>query len=46
MNNPDYIFEGIETIFWVEKILQFFDGDPSGFRVGKNSDPGWKNSDP
>jgi hypothetical protein len=24
MNNPDNIFEGLETIFWV-KILKFFD---------------------
>jgi hypothetical protein len=40
MNNPDHISEGFETIFWV-KILKFFDTDVgSGFREGKNSDPG------
>jgi hypothetical protein len=33
MNNPDHIFERLETIFWV-KILQFFDADP-GFRMEK-----------
>jgi hypothetical protein len=27
MNNPDHIFESLETIFWV-KILKFFDADP------------------
>ena len=32
MNNPDHIFESVETIFWV-KILRFF------FRI---RDPGWK----
>jgi hypothetical protein len=32
-NNPDHIFESLETIFWV-KIL--------GNRDGKNSDPGRK----
>jgi hypothetical protein len=26
MNNPDHIFESLETIFWV-KILKFFDAD-------------------
>jgi hypothetical protein len=26
INNPDHIFESLETIFWV-KILEFFDGD-------------------
>ncbi len=40
MNNPDHIAESLETIFWL-KILKFFDADPgSGFRDGKNSDPG------
>jgi hypothetical protein len=50
MNNPDHIFESLDTIFWV-KILKFFDADPgwkkfgSGMekirtRNGKNSDPG------
>jgi hypothetical protein len=27
MNNPDHIFESLETIFWV-KILKFFVADP------------------
>jgi hypothetical protein len=27
MNNPDHIFESLETVFWV-KILKFFDADP------------------
>jgi hypothetical protein len=27
MNNPDHIFECLDTIFWV-KILEFFDADP------------------
>jgi hypothetical protein len=46
MNNTDHISEGLETIFWV-KILKFFDADPgSVIRDGKNTDPGWKNSDP
>ncbi len=27
MNNPNHIYESIETIFWV-KILKFFDADP------------------
>jgi hypothetical protein len=46
MNNPDHISNSLEIVFWV-KILKFFDGDPgSGIRDGKNSDPGWKNSDP
>jgi hypothetical protein len=40
MNNPDYIFESLKTIFWV-KILKFFDADlASGIRDRKNSDPG------
>jgi hypothetical protein len=34
MNNPDHIFESLETIFWV-KIIKFFNA-----RDGKNSDPG------
>jgi hypothetical protein len=40
MNNPDHIFQSLETIFWV-KILEFFDADPgwrqfgSGIRDGK-----------
>jgi hypothetical protein len=28
MNNPDYISKSLETIFWVIKILKFFDADP------------------
>jgi hypothetical protein len=35
MNNPDYISESLETIFW-DKILKFFDADTGC----KNSDPG------
>jgi hypothetical protein len=41
----------VKQIFWV-KILKFFYADTGseiekiGFRDGKNSDPGWKNSDP
>jgi hypothetical protein len=27
MNNPDHIFESLETIFWA-KILEFFDAVP------------------
>jgi hypothetical protein len=46
MNNPDHIFQGIEIIFWVKKILQFFYGDPSGFRVGKTRIRDGKNLDP
>jgi hypothetical protein len=44
MNNPDHISEilEIETIIGI-KILKLFDG--SGIRDGKNSDPGWNNSD-
>ena len=33
MNNPDDIFESLETIFWV-KILKFFDADPGWKKVG------------
>ncbi len=48
MNNPDHISESLETIFfWVKiPVIKFFDADPgwkkfgSGFRDGKNSDPG------
>jgi hypothetical protein len=46
MNNPDHIFESLETIFWV-KMLKVFDSDPGSgifflpwIRDGKNSDPG------
>jgi hypothetical protein len=51
MNDPDHISESLETIFWF-KIFKFFDEDPGSemekiwIRDGKNSDPGWKNSDP
>jgi hypothetical protein len=31
MNNPDHTTESLETIFWVNKKLKFF-----------NKDPGWK----
>jgi hypothetical protein len=41
MNNPDHISESLITIFWV-KILKFF----ARIRDGKNSDLGWKNTDP
>jgi hypothetical protein len=52
MNNPDHIFQSLETIFcffyvfFMVKILKFFDADPgwrqfgSGIRGGKKSDPG------
>jgi hypothetical protein len=42
MNNPDHIYESLETIFWV-KILKLFDEDPgwkqfgSRIRDGQNS---------
>jgi hypothetical protein len=48
MNNPDHIFESLETIFLFflgVKILQFFDEDPGSgmetvrIRDGKKSDP-------
>jgi hypothetical protein len=43
MNNPDHIFESLETIFWV-KILKFLIADPGSetdkirIQDGKNSD--------
>jgi hypothetical protein len=37
MNNPNHIFESLETVFWV-KILKFL----MRIRDGKKSDPGWK----
>jgi hypothetical protein len=41
MNNPYHISESLKTIFWVI-ILKFFDVDSgTGFRNGKNSDPGF-----
>jgi hypothetical protein len=46
MNNPGHNSESLETIFRA-KILKFFDADlASGIRDEKNSDPGWKKSDP
>jgi hypothetical protein len=51
MNNPDHISESLTTIFWGKK-LKFLDADPGWkkfgtlIRDGKNSYPGWKNSDP
>jgi hypothetical protein len=40
MNNPDHIFESLETFFLV-KILKFFDADlRSGILKGDSSDPG------
>jgi hypothetical protein len=47
MNNPDHIFESLETIFWV-KILTLLCGIRNGkirIRDGKNSDPGSKIGD-
>ncbi len=35
MNNPDYISESLETIFFWVKILTFFEADP-GSRMEKN----------
>jgi hypothetical protein len=49
MNNLDYIFEGLETIFW-GKILKFFDAVPGSgmekiqIRDGKKSGPGIRNT--
>jgi hypothetical protein len=34
MNNPDYISESLETIFWAKKILKFFDADPGWKKFG------------
>jgi hypothetical protein len=28
MNTTDHISQSLETIFWVKKILKFFDADP------------------
>ncbi len=28
MNIPDLIFENLVSVFWVKKILKFFDADP------------------
>jgi hypothetical protein len=48
MNNTDHIFESLETILFLDKILKIFDADPGSgrekirIRDGKNSDPGWK----
>jgi hypothetical protein len=33
MNNPDYIYESLETILLV-KIIKFFDADPGWKKVG------------
>jgi hypothetical protein len=33
MNNPDHIYESLETIFWI-KILKFFDVDPGWKKFG------------
>jgi hypothetical protein len=38
MKNPDHFSESLVTVFWVKKILKFFDADP-GSGYGKNSDP-------
>jgi hypothetical protein len=34
LNNPDHISESLETIFWVKKILKFFDADPGWKKFG------------
>jgi hypothetical protein len=43
MNNPDFIYENLEKIYWV-KILKFSYADPGmekiRIRDGKTSDPG------
>jgi hypothetical protein len=41
MNNPDHISESLETIFWVEKKLNFINADP-GSGIFLALDPGWK----
>jgi hypothetical protein len=47
INIPDHISESFETIFWVKKILKFFDADPNpGSGIFLTLDPGWKNSHP
>jgi hypothetical protein len=33
MNNPKYISERLDTIFW-DKILQFFESDPGWQKFG------------
>jgi hypothetical protein len=35
MNNPDHIFESLETNFWA-KILKFFYADPGWKKFGSN----------
>jgi hypothetical protein len=40
MNNPDYISENLETIFWV-KILKFYDADPGWKKFGSVMDKMW-----
>jgi hypothetical protein len=46
MNNPDHVFQSLETIlflFFGVKILKFFDADPgSGMETVRIRDPGWK----
>jgi hypothetical protein len=50
MNNPDHIFQSLETIFLLffgVKIIKFFDEDPgSGIRDGDSLDPGSGIRDP
>jgi hypothetical protein len=42
MNNPDHIYESLETIVWI-KILKFFIADPgSGMEKIQIRDTGWK----
>jgi hypothetical protein len=36
MDNPDHIFESLETNFWV-KILKFFDADPGWKKFGSGN---------
>jgi hypothetical protein len=43
MNNPDHIFEGLKTIFWV-KILKFFAAYPE-WKI-RTRDPGINIPDP
>jgi hypothetical protein len=46
INNPDHIFESLETIFWV-KTLEFLDVDPgSGMDKIRIRDPGINIPDP
>jgi hypothetical protein len=37
MNNPDHISESLETIFWVKKILKFFEADQGWKKYGSGN---------